>query len=165
MWQHTFQTHQRELASTEPLYQQVQSVGTTLQQSADPYAAKQIKKELATLQVFIYCYLNATHISLSIKFFARWSFNWWSGIKNQNNLCIQDKWLKLVGRLEGRGEQLEGLLGRWNKQEEGIEALLVWLKEVRIYLSQDVPESHDQLLAAYKQCEVRCTSVLNLAVP
>ena len=63
--------------------------------------------------------------------------------------------MKLVGRLEGRGVHLEALLNRWNKQEEGIEAILVWLKEIRIYLSQDIPESYDQLLAANKQCEVR----------
>ena len=60
-----------------------------------------------------------------------------------------------MGRLEGRGEHLESLLSRWNKQEEGIEAILVWLKEIRIYLSQDIPESYDQLLAAYRQCGVR----------
>ena len=56
--------------------------------------------------------------------------------------------------MEGRGEHLETFLSRWNKQEKGIEAILVWLKEIRIYLSQDIHESYDQLLAAHRQCEV-----------
>ena len=56
-----FQTHQRDLASTEPLYQQVQSVGTALQPSSDKTSAKQIKKELAELQVTIQCSQNSNN--------------------------------------------------------------------------------------------------------
>ena len=67
---------------------------------------------------------------------------------------VQQHWFQIVGQLEGRREQLDGVLREWNDMEFAMEEVLLWLKDIRQAMVYDLPDNYDELQRELQQCRV-----------
>ena len=70
---------------------------------------------------------------------------------------IQQRWLHLIGQLDSKHIQLEGVLKQWLHCEADIEDTLTWLKGIRNITSVDIPDRYDDLQNDLQQCKVSGT--------
>ncbi len=73
---------------------------------------------------------------------------------------IQQQWFQIVGQLEGRRHELEGILAEWTGMEDCMEDVLGWLKDMRLAIACDLPHHYDDLNTYLQQCNVRYLLVL-----
>ncbi|XP_076464753.1 nesprin-1-like [Babylonia areolata] len=66
---------------------------------------------------------------------------------------VQHAWLEVYNKLEEQRVRLEALQGDWRQCEEDIEEILAWLKNIRLKLNADIPNTYDDLQADLTRCK------------
>ena len=76
---------------------------------------------------------------------------------------LEAQWVNLMEKVDEKKRHLDSILGLWSLTEDGMEEVLLWLKDIRKSLVTDLPDSYDQLQKELQQCMVRM-SILKINV-
>ena len=68
---------------------------------------------------------------------------------------LESLWVNLMEKVDEKKGHLESILTLWARTEDGMEEVLLWLKDIRRCLINDLPDSYDQLQKELQQCTVR----------